>query len=135
MRRLTLAGIVTAAALAATGCAGRATYASGGVYATASTPDLVAVGDGVYVIRDYDEPIFYADNYYWRYYGNTWYRSPYYNRGWVYARPPSVIARIDSPYRYRNYRGGQISRRDRGYYREQPRTYRGRPVVRRPYRY
>ncbi len=128
MRRLTLAGLV-AAALAA-GCAGR--Y-QGTVYA--STPNLVAIDDGVYVVADYNEPVFYADNYYWRYYGNTWYRSPYWDRGWVYASPPHVIARIDQPMRYRHYRGGHVTNRG-GYIRDHrtvrtaPRTYRDRPVYR-----
>ena len=38
-------------------------------------PELVYVSPGVYVIADYHEPVFYSDNYYWRYHGGYWYRS------------------------------------------------------------
>ncbi len=84
-------------------------------------PDLVYVSPGVYVVADYAEPVFYSANFYWRY-GNDgrWYRSRYHDRGFGYGRPPQAIVRIDSPSRYRNYRGGgYISSRDQGrYYRD-----------------
>ena len=121
MRRLTLAGLVTAVALAA-GCAG------GRVYATATTPDLVAVGNGVYYVNGYDD-VYYADNYYYRYYGDRWYRSPYYDRGWVTVSSPRVVARIEP---YRTYRGGYVTRgavTNRGTVHHAPRTVR-RPVYR-----
>ena len=74
---------------------------AGGCAATVATdpygPDLVPVSPGVQVIADYDEPIFYSDGFYWRYYGGTWYRSSYYTGGWVYARPPVAVMRIDRP--------------------------------------
>jgi hypothetical protein len=80
---------------------------AGGCAATVATdpygPDLVTVSPGVQVIADYDEPIFYSDGFYWRYYGGTWYRSSYYTGGWVYARPPVAVMRIDRPYQYRHY--------------------------------
>ena len=70
-----------------------------------STPDLVHVAPGVHVIADYDEPIFYADGFYWWYWDGAWYRSTMYTSGWVYvASPPAVIVRIGEPYRYRHYR-------------------------------
>ena len=72
--------------------------------ADAYGPDLVTVSPGVQVIADYDEPIFYSDGFYWRYYGGAWYRSNYYTGGWVYARPPVAVLRIDRPYAYRHYR-------------------------------
>lgn len=84
------------AALALGGCA--ATVATG------PAPDLVYVSPGVQVIADYNEPIFYSDGFYWRYYGGTWYRSSYYTGGWVYARPPVAVLRIDRPYAYAHYR-------------------------------
>jgi len=84
------------AALALGGCA--ATVATG------PAPDLVYVSPGVQVIADYDEPIFYSDGFYWRYYGGTWYRSTYYTGGWVYARPPVAVLRVDRPYAYSHYR-------------------------------
>lgn len=80
----------------------------GGCTATVASdgygPDLAYVSPGVQVIADYDEPIFYSDGYYWRYQGNAWYRSSYYNRGWGYAAPPAAILRIDRPYAYVHYR-------------------------------
>ena len=85
-----------AAALAA-GCAATVT-------ADAYGPDLVTVSPGVQVIADYNEPIFYSDGFYWRYYGNTWYRSTYYTGGWVYARPPVAVLSINRPYAYAHYR-------------------------------
>src|SRR5258706_5384638 len=59
-------------------------------------PEFVDVSPGVQVIYDYDEPIFYSDNFYWRYTGNTWYRSNTYNGGFVvYNDVPYSVRRID----------------------------------------
>src|SRR3954467_6949281 len=96
MRSIIPATFLLAAALA-TGCA--ATVASDGY-----GPDLVTVSPGVQVIADYDEPIFYSDGYYWRNYGGGWYRSSYYTGGWVYARPPAAVMRIDRAYAYAHSR-------------------------------
>ena len=103
MSRFTLS--LLAAVALATGCVahGTGTVGYSATY-TATTPDLVYVSPGVQVIADYDEPIFYSDNFYWRHHGGVWYRSSYYNRGWVYARPPSAVISINDPYRYRRYR-------------------------------
>jgi hypothetical protein len=88
----------------ACGCVGEAQYGYS-ASATVSTPDLVTVSPGVQVIADYDEPIFYADGFYWRFYDNVWYRSSYYTGGWVFIdTPPVVITQIDRPYVYRHYR-------------------------------
>jgi hypothetical protein len=117
--------------LAAAGCygtSGVATvgYTSDGYYDGYYSPDLVYVSPGVQVIANYNEPIFYSGGAYWRYYDNRWYRSPYYNRGWVYATPPYAVRNIHSPYSYRYYRPhGYVSRGDyynRPYYRDH-RTY------------
>ena len=100
MYRLTRLGLVAAVVLVA-GC-----YAEGG-YTTPSvgySADLVYVAPGVQVIADYDEPIFYSDNFYWRFDGGTWYRSPHYNGGWVHQNPPPALLRIDEPRRYVHYR-------------------------------
>src|SRR5690242_1081084 len=93
-------------AMRALGCAAVLAVALAGcaVSGEAYGPDLVTVSPGVQVIADYDEPVFYSDGFYWRYYGDTWYRSPYYDRGWVYAPPPPALLRIDRPYAYRHYR-------------------------------
>lgn len=116
----------------ASGCAG--TYRA---RATVSTPDLVYVGPGVYAVANFGDPIFYADNYYWRYDGGYWYSSPYYTGGWRYdPRPPRVIARIDRPYaRYYRDRGRvHVDYRYRPTYRNRPseiREHRSRTVERR----
>jgi hypothetical protein len=97
MRHSMLRSVLVAVALA--GCAGVAYRGTVAV----ETPDLVYVGPGVQVIADYDEPIFYADGFYWWYFGTTWYRSSYYTGGWIVASPPSVFVNIN-PHRYRHYR-------------------------------
>jgi hypothetical protein len=120
MRGLILSAAVSAAALAGCFTTGEvgysATYttpgAGGEVYAT--TPDLVTVSPGVQVVADYDEPVFYTDGFYWRYYDGGWYRSSNYASGWFYvSAPPIVIGRIDRPYAYTHYRPrGYVARRN-----------------------
>jgi hypothetical protein len=86
------------------GCvgSGRAGYA---VSASYSQPDLAYVSPGVYVVADYNEPVFYTDNSYWRFHNGYWYRSNYYDRGFTYyQRPPRAVLSIDRPYAYVRYR-------------------------------
>lgn len=112
MRRITLCALALSAALA--GCAGGEVYYGGGGTLTATTvaPDLLYVSPGVQVVADYDDPVFYADSYYWRFDSGRWYRSNWYTGGWVYATPPSAVLRIDRPYAYRHYRpAGYVARR------------------------
>ena len=71
---------------------------------------MVEVNPGVYAVANYDEPVFYSDNFYWRYYGNRWYRSNWYTGGWAVASPPSAVLRIDRPYRYTHYRPARHER-------------------------
>ncbi|MGZ5968848.1 MAG: hypothetical protein ACXWP4_14345, partial [Polyangiales bacterium] len=77
-------------------------------------PTLVLVEPDVWVIRDADEPVYYVDNYYWRYnYGaSVWYRSPSYAGGWAYvdrhAVPPRIVSRDHS--HYVHYRGDRDAR-------------------------
>ena len=85
------------------GCAasGSARYS-----ASVTTPRLVYVSAGVQVIEDYDEPIFYSSNMYWRYDGGVWYQSRYHTTGWVrVATPPAPILRIERPTMYVHYHG------------------------------
>jgi hypothetical protein len=137
-----LSALVTAISLAG-GCYATTSggYYTGTVTATTVAPDLVYVSPGVQVIADYDTPIFYSDNYYWRYDGGRWYRSSWYTGGWSYwAAPPYAVTRIERPYTYRHYRpAGYVSRRapvrdHRDYrpaYRESRPVYRDtRPVYR-----
>lgn len=136
MRRIILCALVLSAALAG-GCAGSGTAyysTSGTLTATTVAPDLVYVSPGVQVVADYDYPVFYADNYYWRYDDGRWFRSSWYTGGWVYASPPRAVVSIDRPYAYRRYRpSGYVSR---GAYVRDQRDYRApayrdtRPVYR-----
>ncbi len=88
---------------------------AGGCYVQDSSPqyagdddgsgDLVEVSPGVEVVAGYDEPVFFADDYYWAYRGGIWYSSPWYRGGWVRAeRVPGHISGIAHPEMYRNYR-------------------------------
>ncbi|HEX8114531.1 MAG TPA: hypothetical protein VF516_42670, partial [Kofleriaceae bacterium] len=117
MRGLILSAAFGAAAL--TGCyvqdtagpsySATATVSSDGY---AATPDLVTVQPGVQVVADYDEPVFFVDGFYWRFYDGYWYRSNSYYAGWYfYERPPVAVLRIDRPYAYAHYRpAGYVGR-------------------------
>jgi hypothetical protein len=147
--RLQLAGL----AIAVGGCVatvsggGGGYYSSGPGYANTSTtttstvtvstyePELVDVSPGVQVVYDYDEPIFYSDNFYWRYDGGVWYRSSAYNTGFVvYNDVPVSVRRIDRPHEYRHYRPASYTpRAQRPGYRppgNNNNTYRPEPAVR-----
>lgn len=67
--------------------------------------DLVEVSPGVEVIADYDEPIFFADDFYWVNRGGIWYSSTWYGGGWGRAgNVPGHILGISRPDMYRHYR-------------------------------
>lgn len=108
-----LVPLILGAALAlASACAGTTYTAS----ATLRTPDLVFVQPGVYAVANYAEPVFYANNFYWRYDRGAWFRSPRFTGGWQFVRqPPPVIRRIDRPTARYVRRGGRvfIEERDR----------------------
>src|SRR5688572_26509836 len=82
--------------------------------ATYTAPELVYVSPGVQVVADWDEPVFYTDNYYWRYHSGVWYRSQYHTRGWVRVQTvPVAVRQIDRPTAYIRYRGeGHVGARD-----------------------
>jgi hypothetical protein len=72
----------------------------------APAPSMYYVSPGVSVVAYSDYPVFYADNYYWRYDNGLWYRSSYYNSGWVhYHDVPYHVRSIDRPHRYARYDG------------------------------
>lgn len=130
MRRLAFA-LFAAATVA--GCAGTYAASTDGTITTASyTPDLVYVSPGVQVVADYDEPVFYSNNSYWRYDSGRWYRSRWHNRGWVHIHtPPVSVTRIERPYSYRHYRpAGYVRREHRGRWRAPDRDRPRRPDVR-----
>jgi len=77
-----------------------------------TTPDMVLIDDGVYVIEDYNEPVFYSEGAYWRYYGGVWYTSSYYSGGWVVVHTvPGRVRHIHNPHTYVHYRAkGTVKR-------------------------
>jgi hypothetical protein len=67
--------------------------------------DLVEVSPGVEVIADYDEPIFFADDFYWVNRGGYWWSSRWYGGGWGRAdHVPDHIRGISHPETFRHYR-------------------------------
>jgi hypothetical protein len=67
--------------------------------------DLVEVSPGVEVLADYDEPIFFADDFYWVNRGGIWYSSTWYGGGWGRAgNVPAHISGIAHPEGYAHYR-------------------------------
>jgi hypothetical protein len=109
---------VTLFAALATGC-----YTEADVGYTAGyvgpAPTLAYVSPGVQVVYDAEYPVFFADGFYWRWYGGTWMRSPYYNRGWAVSyNVPVGIRSVQRPWTYSHYRGsvaGPVVRDHRGY--------------------
>jgi hypothetical protein len=81
--------------------------------------DLVEVSPGIQVIYDYDEPVFYSDGFYWRFYGGTWYSSRVHTGGWARVEAPPQRFRTIQPTAYVHYRPANY----------QPR-YRSGPAVR-----
>ncbi len=74
--------------------------------AEVTAPELIVVSPGVQVIADYNEPVFYSENYYWRYDGGVWFRSNDYRRNWIRVQTvPVAVRRIDRPTAYIHYRG------------------------------
>jgi hypothetical protein len=73
----------------------------------APEPSLYYVSPGVSVVAYQDYPVFYADNYYWRYDGGTWYRSNHYHGGWyVHYDVPVHVRGIHRPYSYARFQPG-----------------------------
>jgi hypothetical protein len=76
-------------------------------YATAS-PSMYYVSPGVSVVAYSDYPVFYSDNYYWRYDNGLWYRSNYYGGGWVaWNNVPYSVRRIERPHTYARFTPGE----------------------------
>ena len=67
--------------------------------------DLVEVSPGVEVVADYNEPIFFADDFYWVNRGGIWYSSTWYGGGWGRAgHVPEHVLGISHPETYVHYR-------------------------------
>jgi hypothetical protein len=108
MKRIVIAMAAVGVALLLVGSSGCTSsgygYTTVGVSATYSVPPsarLAYVGDGLWVVTDQPYPTFFSDGFYWLYTDNIWYRSPYYDRGWVRVyQVPQPIYRIDQPTAY-----------------------------------
>jgi hypothetical protein len=86
----------------------RASYSSGGGYYASGGPQLYYYSPGVSVVAYSDDPVFYSDNYYYRYYDGVWYQSPYYNSGWSVAyNVPYGVRSIDRPHTYARFQPGR----------------------------
>src|SRR6266436_9895015 len=98
MRRLRVSVYAWVVAAALGGCAaGEAEY---GAEVRVTSPELVAISPDVQVIADSDEPMFYADGYYWLYRDNMWLRSDAYQRGFARVDVnivPSNVREIRQP--------------------------------------
>lgn len=79
-----------------------------------SEPSLVLV-DGVWVVEDYNEPVFYDEGFYWRFYGGVWYRSNVHTGNWVRVDvvPPRVRS-IDRPTRFVHFHAAATAEKRRG---------------------
>ncbi len=70
-------------------------------------PQVVVLPEtNVYAVPDVREEIFFYDGLWWRPWEGRWYRSRYYDRGWVYIRSaPSFYASVPRGWRndYRNH--------------------------------
>ena len=102
--RTTFSSLLFVFAIGAVGTACTAT-GTARYSASATMPSMVYIDSGVQVIEDYDEPIFYSSNVYWRFNGGIWYQSRSYTGGWVrVSTPPAAIIRIQQPQMYVHYR-------------------------------
>src|SRR5438067_2781422 len=64
----------------------------------ASPPTLVEVDADVWVVRDYDYPVYYVGGSYWVYRNDVWWRSGAYDKGWARVDAnvvPATIAHRD----------------------------------------
>ena len=82
------------------------------------SPDLVLVGDGVYVVQDYDYPVYYIDGAYYSYRGGVWYHTSHWSDPWVTVHvgvvPNIVVHRDHHAYvHYRASAGAHVIRDSR----------------------
>lgn len=109
---LVLCGLLGLGA-ATSGCVASGTVRTR-AYVETSSPDLVYVSPGVYVIADYDEPVFYSGGSYWLYRDGFWFRSHVHTGGWSRAySTPVAVRRIHRPNAYVRFRAtGRVYRHD-----------------------
>jgi hypothetical protein len=70
-------------------------------------PPMVVVQPGVQVVQDYDDEVFFVDNFYWHRRDGHWFRTRTHNGGWVMVEervvPRSIYVVPEG--RYRRYHG------------------------------
>jgi hypothetical protein len=101
--------LLLAATLACFGAAGCVAHAHGHAHAGVEVdgPDLVLVEPGVWVVERHHHAVYYVDGVYWRYADGVWYRSDYWDGGWIVVGVsvvPHIIVRRDH-HHYVNYVG------------------------------
>ena len=108
-------GLLLAVAIgASSGCVARVHGQARTTTVVEAEPSLVLV-DGVWVVEDYDEPVFYDEGYYWRFYGGVWYRSHVHHGNWVRIDVvPTRVRAIDRPTRFVRYRAAANAQKRRG---------------------
>jgi len=110
-------GMLLAAAIGASASNGCVARVHGEAHTSAvveSEPSLVLV-DGVWVVEDYDEPVFYDEGFYWRFYGGVWYRSNVHTGNWVRVDVvPGRVRAIDRPTRFVHFHAAATAEKRRG---------------------
>ncbi len=115
--KIVMRGVVFSALLGV-GCTGTGEVEYSG---SVETPDLVDAGDGVQVVADYDEPVFFSDGFYWRHNDDGWYRSNNYAGGFVHIdAPPARVGRINQPERFTHYKPTNYTAHHRATKRPEP---------------
>lgn len=95
--------LIALLALSTAACAGTADVTYRAPLPTQAS--MVEIHPGVYAVADQDEPVFFADKFYWRYHDNAWYRTGGSTGHWIrIGRPPETVLRIREPQRYQRYR-------------------------------
>jgi hypothetical protein len=74
-----------------------------------SRPALVTVSEGVEVVPDYQEEVFFRDGWYWHRSGTRWYRMRDYRGGWVLVErryvPVVLVGIPPGKYKYHKVKG------------------------------
>jgi hypothetical protein len=97
----------------------------------AAPPEVVVLPEtNVYVVPDVEADIFFSGGWWWRPWQGRWYRSRYYDRGWVFFRaaPPPFYRRVPPGWRndYHQHRWrGQEWKHERIPHGDMQRNWRG----------
>jgi hypothetical protein len=77
------------------------------------TPPVVVVAEGVHVIPDYQEEVFFVDGWYWHRRGPHWFRMRGHRGSWVAVGPSFVPVRLIDihPGKYRQYKHVHVDKK------------------------